>query len=76
MGFGEKFEYYRASRVWRSIAAINHIYAQVIDDDRGLTLVSASTPKGPAREQRQHRRQTVSVVKFIPKSTSEEISRS
>ena len=38
--------------VYRSL---NHIYAQVIDDAHGITLVSASSKNGQAEDRRQRR---------------------
>jgi len=38
--------------VYRSL---NHIYAQIIDDSKGSTLVSASSLDSPVKEMQQHK---------------------
>ncbi len=38
--------------------SLNHIYAQVIDDDRGVTLAAASSFEGAIRQKRDGKRKT------------------
>jgi large subunit ribosomal protein L18 len=42
--------------VYRSL---NHIYAQIIDDSKGSTLVSASSLDSPVKEMKQHKGNTL-----------------
>ncbi len=48
--FGASYPVRRSGRVWRSSAACSHIYAQVIDDAQGHTLVAAASTEKDLRK--------------------------
>lgn len=53
--------------VYRSL---NHIYAQVVDDDRGVTLAAASSLSSAIRQQEGHKG-NVATAKLVGKAVAE-----